>query len=120
MFEINSTDYTKYIQDDSYKVVQVDVGSSWTDANYKKHQDAVFKVQGSFQMAFITDEEYSDFLDDIEDSKNNDGYVVCTLRVLNLNNTKQIECFLTISANRYRPVNNSNVVNIIDVSINEA
>ena len=58
MFEINSTDYTKYLQDDSYNVVQVEIGSSWTDANYKKHLDSVLKVQGSFQMAFITDDEY--------------------------------------------------------------
>lgn len=120
VFQINGNDYTKCLQDESYNVVQVDIGDSWTDANYKKHQNSVLKVQGSFSMVFITDDDYDDFLADVEAAKNTDGYVVCTLFVLNLNTTRQIECFLTISSNRYRPVNQTNVVHIINVQINEA
>lgn len=120
IFQINGNDYTKYLQDDSYNIVQVDIGDSWTDANFKKHVNEILKVQGSFSMAFITDDEFDDFLADVEASKNSSGYVVCTLHVLNLNTTRQIECFLNISSNRFRPVNNDNVVNIINVEISEA
>ena len=120
IFAINEKDYTKYLQDDSYNVVQVDIGDSWTDANFKKHSNHVLKIQGSFEMAFVSDEEYSTFLYDVESSKNSEGYVVCELHILNLNITKQIDCFMDISSSKFRPVNGDKVVNIISININEA
>lgn len=120
IFELNGKDYTKYLQDDSYNVVAVDIGESWTDANYKQHINQIFKVQGSFKIAFVKDSDYTTFLNDIERAKNADGFVVCTLHVINLNTTKQIECILTISPDRFRPVDNTKVVNILNIGINEA
>lgn len=120
IFELNSSDYTNYIQDDSFNVIQANIGESWTDGNYKTHSNQILKVQGSFDMAFITDDEFDQFLEDIESSKNNDGYVECEIFVNNMNTTKQIECFLTISSNKYRPVSDDNVVHGITVEINEA
>lgn len=120
MFTINSTDYTKYIQDGSYKINQNDIGESWTDGNFKQHKNNVLKVQGTFEMAFITDDEYSNFLGDIENAKNSDGYVECSIFVVNKNTSMDIECFLNVSTNRYKPVNETNVVNIVSISINEA
>ena len=120
VFQLNSNDYTKYLQDDSYSINQVDIGETWTDANFKTHYNKVLKVQGSFDMAFITDTDYNSFLNDIESATNNDGNVECTLHVINLNTTATIECNLTISPNRFRPVNSTYAVNIITVDINEA
>ena len=120
IFQLNGKDYTKYLQDDSYNVVSVDIGESWTDANYKKHINEIFKVQGSFKLVFVKDSDYNTFLIDVQNSKNNDGFVVCTVLVNNLNITKEIECILTISPDRFRPVDNTKVVNILNIGINEA
>lgn len=120
IFQLNGKDYTKYLQDETYDIVSVDIGESWTDANYKKHINQIFKVQGSFKIVFVKDSDYSTFLSDIENSKNADGFVVCTLHVINLNITKQIECVLTISTDKFRPVDNTRVVNILKIDINEA
>ena len=119
MFIINSNDYTKYIQDGTYNINKVDIGDSWVDGNYKQHRNHVLKVQGSFDMAFITDDEYSSFLSDIEDAKNSDGYVECNLFVVNENTNDDIECFLTVTTKNYKPVNNVHVVNMISVTIDE-
>lgn len=119
MFTINSNDYTKYIQDGTYNINKVDIGDSWTDGNYKQHRNHVLKVQGTFDMAFITDDEYDDFLSDIEAAKNNDGYVVCNIFVVNKNISENIECYLNVTTKNYRPVNAYNVVNMITVSIEE-
>lgn len=119
MFTINGNDYTKYIQDGTYNINNVDNGDSWTDGNFKQHRNHVIKVQGTFDMAFITEDEYEDFLGDIEDATNNDGYVECTVFVVNANSNKNIECFLTVSTNNYKPVNSANVVYMISVSIEE-
>lgn len=120
IFELNNTDYTKYLQDDTYNVVQVDIGDSWTDANYKKHANHVYKVQGSFSMAFVNDSDYTQFLSDVESAKNNDGNVECNVFVINKNTTMNIECFMAINSKQFRPVNTTTIVNIIDVQINEA
>lgn len=119
MLIINSNDYTKYIQDGTYNVMNVDIGDSWVDGNHKTHKNHVIKVQGSFDMSFITEDEYNAFLGDIEDATNNDGYVECSVFVVNANSSKFIECFLTISPKDYKPVNNTNVVYKISVSIEE-
>jgi len=121
IFQINGHDYTKYLQDDTYKVIQNDIGKSWTDSNYKKHTHEILKVQGSFSIAFINEETYTQFLNDINFTKNNNnGYIVCTLFVINLNTTKTIECFMKISSEKFRPVNNDIVVNVLNITINEA
>ena len=120
IFKLNNKDYTKFLQDDSYNVNSVDIGESWTDANYKKHINQIFKVQGSFNLVFVKDSDYNTFLSDVESSKNADDFVVCTVHVINLNTTKQIECILTITPDRFRPVDNSKVVNIVNIGIDEA
>lgn len=120
MFIINSNDYTKYIQDGSYNINQVNIGDSWTDGNFRQHINNVLKVQGTFEMAFITDDEFDSFLSDVESAKNNDGYVECNLFVVNKNLAMDIECFLTISTKNHKPVNETNVVNVVSISINEA
>lgn len=120
IFEINNTDYTKYLQDDTYNITQVDVGDSWTDANFKKHANHVYKVQGSFSMAFISDSDYNQFLSDIESSRDQDGYIECNVLVLNQNTSQNIECFMTINSQQYRPVNTNTTVHVIEVQIEEA
>lgn len=120
IFQINGHDYTKYLQDDSYKILQNDIGKSWTDANYKKHNHEILKVQGSFSIAFINNTMYTQFLNDINAAKNSDGYIVCTLFVININTTKTIECFLNITSEKFRPVNSNIVVNILNITVNEA
>lgn len=119
IFQVNGNDYTKYLQDDSYNVNQVNIGETWTDANHKKHKDDILKVQGSFKMAFVQISEFNQFLTDVAAS-NYSGYYHCALFVVNLNISKSIECFIDISTDRFRPVDLNRTVNIINVSINEA
>lgn len=121
IFQINGHDYTKYLQDDTYKILQNDIGKSWTDSNYKKHNHEILKVQGSFSIAFTNDTIYTQFLNDINTVKNpQSGCIVCSLFVINLNAIKTIECFFKISSDKFRPVNSDIVVNILNISVNEA
>ena len=119
IFQINGHDYTKYLQDDTYNILQNNIGKSWTDANYKKHIHEILKVQGSFSIAFINETIFTQFLNDIN-AKNSAGYNVCTLFVINLNTIKTIECFINTTSEKFRPVNSDIVVNILNVTVNEA
>ena len=119
IFQINTHDYTKYLQDDSYNINQVNIGETWTDANHKKHKDDILKVQGSFKMAFVKNTEFNQFLADVAASKY-DGFYHCVLFVVNLNTTKTIDCFIDISSERFRPVKSDTTVFVINVVINEA
>ena len=119
VFIINGYDYTKYVQDDSYKINQVNIGETWTDANHKKHKDDILKVQGSLKMAFVQISEFNQFLIDLNDS-NYGGYYHCTLFVVNLNTSKTIDCFIDITTDKFIPVDSNRTVNYINVTINEA
>lgn len=119
IFRLNAHDYTKYLQDDSYNINQVNIGETWTDANHKKHKDDILKVQGSFKMAFVQISEFNQFLTDLAASKFG-GYYHCTLFVVNLNDTKTIDCFIDVSSDRFRPVDSNRTVNYVNVVINEA
>ena len=122
LFQINGHDYTDFLQikSNTYKIAQVDIGKSWTDANYKKHVHEILKVQGSFDIAFVKNTDYAQFLNDVSAAKNTNGYVVCTLFVLNLYMSKTIECFIKISPNKYQPIDSSLGVTIFTVNIEEA
>lgn len=122
IFQINGHDYTDFLQlkSNTYKIAQNDIGKSWTDANYKKHVHEILKVQGSFDIAFVKNSDYVQFLSDISAAKNANGYVVCTLHVLNLNMLKTIECFMKVSPSKFYPVDTNLSVQIYTVEINEA
>ncbi len=122
IFQLNGNDYTDFLQlkSNTYKIAQNDIGESWTDANYKKHFNEILKVQGSFDIAFVKNADYVQFLSDISAAKNADGYVVCTLHVLNLNMLKTIECFMKITPKKYYPIDSNTAVHIYTVEIDEA
>lgn len=119
IFQVNGHDYTKYLQDDSYNINQVNIGETWTDANHKKHKDDILKVQGSIKMAFVQISDFNQFLTDVAASHYS-GYYHCTLFVVNLNTSKTIDCFIDITTDRFRPVDSNRTVNYINVVINEA
>ena len=120
LFTINSHDYSEKIQKDTYKISQNDVGYRWKDGNHKTHLQEVLKVQGSFDIAFVTVADYNTFLNDITTATDNDGYVACTLFVNNLNNTDTIDAIITLTPSKHRPVDSTVAVNIISVGIEEA
>ena len=122
LFQINGHDYTDFLQikSNTYKIAQVDIGKSWTDANYKKHVHEILKVQGSFNIAFVKNTDYAQFLNDVSAAKNANGYVVCNLFVTNLNAVMTIECFLKISPSKYRPIDSNLGVIIFTVNVEEA
>lgn len=60
---IDGIDFSKYINDSTYKVSSQSVYEEWKDANYKKHrQECRSSIEGSFDMVFTTDAEYDAFL----------------------------------------------------------
>ena len=119
IFQINGNDYTKYLQDGTYNINQVNIGETWTDANHKKHKDDILKVQGNFKMAFVNISDFNQFLTDVS-SSNYSGYYHCNLFVVNLNTSKTIDCFIDITSEKFKPVDLNRNVIYINVSINEA
>lgn len=118
MLSIGGVSYDSYIQKDTYQMARNDIGYSWKDANHRKHIQQILKVQGFFEIGFVTDAQYNAFLSSISDATD-DGYVTCTVFVQDMNQDKEIEAILTIKPSIHRKVSGTNNVNVVSVEIEE-
>ena len=84
MLVINGHDYSNRVIAGSHNVVKEDVGTSWTDGNFKNHMEVSRqRVTGSWDMYFKSMAEYDTFLADIYAVKVS-GYIPMTVKVNNL------------------------------------
>lgn len=82
MFSINGNDFSNRVVAENYKVQSNRIEQTWTDGNLKKHWVWMGKkspIAGSFDMVFLTEQEYTNFANILKESTNNDGLVPVTL-----------------------------------------
>lgn len=103
LFKIGTTDLTKYIEDDSYNVVNEPEFEEWKDGNYNKHRIYVRdRIKGTFNVICsnktITKENFLSLL------KNNttNNKLMCHVYVTNKNEEKIIECFYSMEPSLFR------------------
>ena len=100
LLKINNTDFTDRLVQRSYSVQKVDEYARWIDGNWKQRRDiARTRVSGSFNLTFLSQDQFSAFLAAVAAVKTNGGY--CEDIQLWVNNTKSLEtldAFLDFSA----------------------
>lgn len=77
LFMLNDKDYTQHIVVPSYKVQREEVVKTWEDALYETHMNLLrFKIKGNFTMYFDDIDEYTEFLDTLENLRGTDNYII--------------------------------------------
>lgn len=118
---INGTDITEYIQESTYKMDKEDVFEEWEDANWKKHHENPRKrVSGSFDMVFVTDQAFNDFLILRDANTDASGKLTITVHVSNTNTDEEIEAFYEFNTSSDRKISNTHVYKRFSMKIEEA
>lgn len=104
VFKIGDKDYSDKVLMDTYDMNQIDIFTSWEDANGITHRDVYRKkIKGQFDMKISKLSEYQEFLNDVQNCRNVDNYVSCVLAVNNLDAENiQAECFIEYTPIRTR------------------
>lgn len=105
VFKIGDKDYTNNVIMDTYDVNQIDIFTSWEDANGITHRDVYRrKIKGQFDMQISKLSEYQGFINDIQTYSNSGNFLSCVLAVNNLN-TENVaaDCFI-----EYTPIRTMN------------
>ena len=107
VFAIGANDYSAKVLMDTYSVNQIDIYTSWEDANGRTHRDVYRKkLQGEVDMMISNITEYQAFIQDIQANKKNGGYVPCKVAVNNLN-SENVQADLFIDYTPIRTMNNN-------------
>lgn len=113
ILKINGTDYSANTIVGSYYVNDNEIYKSWNDANGRFRRDITrHQVTGSFEMQFGSIGTYNQFLNHLEESKNEDGSIQCEVYVNNLGIMKAGEFYLRHESTLTRV--NNNTKNYID------
>lgn len=106
---INGVDYSGNVIVGSYDVNSQNIYSDiWQDANARNHKPVVRQqISGTFDMQFPTMAKYNAFVGHIENSKNNEGWVQCTVFVNNLGISKSCDMFIDFKSKLTRIHNNT-------------
>lgn len=96
LFSINNKDFTHCIKAGTYQVQKNDVYNDWQDGFGMTHHDVYRKrIEGSFDMYFVDESEYLEFLRLIE-NKEAGGYLSVSLYLNNLDIVEnEVKVFLT-------------------------
>ena len=107
VFAIGTNDYSAKVLMDTYSVNQIDIYTSWEDANGRTHRDVYRKkLSGEFEMMISNASEYQAFVQDVQSHMQNGGYVTCKVAVNNLN-TENVQADLFIDYTPIRTMNNN-------------
>ena len=84
IFIINRTDISKHIVVGTYQINAQDVFEEWVDGNYNNRREVIRdRVAGTFEVYFRNKDEYSEFVQLIEESKTEEGWMECEVAVNN-------------------------------------
>lgn len=92
VFKLGDVDYSDKVVMDSYDVNQIDVYTSWEDANGTVHRSSYRKkIEGQFDMKFSNVEDYQQFIINLRLFKvpNMNDSVRCRVAVNNLDEVQQ-------------------------------
>ena len=118
--KLGTTDITNYINESSYKVDSVPVEHTWVDANYVTHTDELRRrIEGSFELAFRTDQQYNDFLTLLNSCKSGNLLRITVYVASDLNAQQDINCTYKLSLKSRREASPGYIVTILTMSIEE-
>jgi len=118
--KLGDVDITNYINYKSYKVSSEPVYNEWTDANYRKHRDEVRRrVTGSFDLAFITDDQYNSFLTLLNNNKTGNLLSIKLYVGSDVNALVDCYCYYKMSLQSRKEANESHIVTIVTMDLEE-
>ena len=120
MFSINGTDYSHRVVGSGYQVQKNDEYNTWTDANGKEHHSAYrTRVEGKFNMKFLSATEFDTFMGVLALAKNNDLTYPVQVWDNKSGQTVSITAFIDFTPSRYRAPNWDDMMEQIEVTIRE-
>lgn len=118
--KIGDIDITPFINEKSYKMDSVPVENKWTDANYAEHVDEVRRrVTGSFDLAFVTDEQYNDFITLLNNNKSGNLLTITVYVGSDINNLQTIYAYYKMTYKKRNEAMQGYIVTIVNMSISE-
>lgn len=104
MFKLGNIDFSNRVIAGTYAVQNTDVYNSWTDCNYVEHRDKVReRMEGSFDVLFLTIEEFNDFMSALKSNKRTGVYYSNVTLKDNYSNTDNvIDAYITMTPIRDR------------------
>lgn len=117
---INSTDITKYINESSYVMNSEPVTSEWVDANHVTHRDEYRrKVKGSFDLTFVTQQDYNDFIDLLHDATAGIVTVITVYVGDDVNDLVTINAYCRMQMSKYRSISANYSFNRLKMTVEE-
>lgn len=94
LVKIGNVDFSRNVLTGTYEVNAYDVYQKWTDANQVEHRDVVRqRVSGSFDLKFLTEEDYASFIETVKANKASDGTLPVSLYVVNENEQRETKVY---------------------------
>lgn len=120
LVKINDYDITPHILS-GYNVNETPYYKQKRDGFGKKHRELIrSEVAGNFEMKLATEEEYQDFVDLLNESKDEEGRIPMEVYINNANRTKHGLFFLGYSARLDKDLDTGKRFRKFTVSIEEA
>ena len=117
---INEIDVTRFINESSYIMNSTPVYEEWTDANYKTHRSEYRRrVKGSFDLCFITLEQYDDFIALLKSALNKNLLTATFYVGGDVNNYQELNVYYTLENVKTASISSKNVFNKVKMTIEE-
>lgn len=98
LFIVNGNDYSDRISQKSYSCQKRDIFTEWTDGNWITHREITrTRIEGSFSITFLAEDDYEDFKSDLDAVKTSGGYLPITVWVNTDKATASINAFVELS-----------------------
>lgn len=117
---INDIDLSKFVNESSYVVNSVPVYEEWTDANYRIHKSEYRRrVQGSFDLCFVTLNQYDEFIDLLKSASNKNLLTAQVYVGGDINAYQTIDMYYSLESSKTAEISNTHVFNKVKMTIEE-
>lgn len=121
ILEIGGTDFTGYIQQSGYNILEEAEYSEWQDCNYRNHRKIeCYKAKGQIEFAFASrdDDAYRILIDTIEESSI-DGKLFMNLYIQNKNVQREAWMFYEFGSVKQTRLPNGYVITKVKLKVEE-
>lgn len=117
---INNIDFTKYVNESTYKINRESVYEEWTDANGRIHRTEYrTRISGGFDLCFVTKADYDDFLDAVRAASTN-KLLTATLYVGgDVNDNVTTNLYYELGSSRIAKINANYIFNRVSMELKE-
>lgn len=104
LFRIFDKDFTKYITVPSYAINSQSSYEEWQDGNGVTHRVHIRdRISGSFEMYFDNLDDYYEFLDYVNESRQDEGYNSVSLYVNNYHEVAEADVYIKVEPANFEP-----------------